>query len=240
MNNVAYQSRNGASFLPEADTHFLPSAKSIFVPPNAGLKGFEQVFVPHGTTLLTQGAKTDYVFYILSGWALEEELTSDGDIAWADIMMRGEVAGLNCVMYERDRKGQHQISTASIQALTDVFVVRVPRCEMTSYADSDRAFSKLVYDTLRRQSAHLHAHLVALSAKSAHDRVIMLLRSLHDRAIASHALKATQRLPISQVILARVANISVVHMNRIIQKLRVDGCLDWNSDGVLLSDKLKQ
>jgi hypothetical protein len=31
----------------------------------------------------------------------------------------------------------------------------------------------------------------------------------------------------------------VVHMNRIAQKLRLDGYLDWNSEGVLVNDKLE-
>ena len=150
--------------------------------------------------------------------------------------MRGEVAGLNCVINERDRRGQHQVSTASIQALTDVFAVRVPRSKIALNMDEDRAFSKMVHDTLRRQTTHLHSHLIALSAKCANDRVIMLLKSLRQRAVDAQALKATRRLPISQVILARVANVSVVHMNRIAQKLRSDGFLDWSAEGVLLSD----
>ena len=234
MTNLAVSARNGASYLPETFfTGDVPGA-SISAMPLAGLRGFEQVFVPHGSTLMTQGAKTDYVFYILSGWALEEELTADGDVAWADIMMRGEVAGLNCVVLERDRKGHQPISTASILALTDVFSVRVPRRKMSVHIDGDHIFSKMVHDTLRRQTAHLHSHLVALSAKCAHDRVLMLLRSLHQRAVEANALKGGDRLPISQVTLARVANISVVHLNRITQKMRVDGFLDWTTDGVLL------
>jgi CRP/FNR family transcriptional regulator, anaerobic regulatory protein len=234
MTNFALGARNGVSYLPDdlASDHF--SNASISVAPLAGLRGFEQVFVPHGATLMTQGAKTDYVFYILSGWALEEELTADGDVAWADIMMRGEVAGLNCVVLEPDRRGQHPISTASILALTDVFAVRVPRRKISAHFEEDRAFSKMVHDTLRRQTAHLHSHLVALSAKCAHDRVTMLLQSLYQRAIEARALTGTKRLPISQVILARVANISAVHMNRIAQKLRLDGFLDWTTEGVQL------
>jgi CRP/FNR family transcriptional regulator, anaerobic regulatory protein len=210
------------------------SPMGISTAPIAGLRGFEQTFVPHGATLVTQGAQTEHIFYILSGWALEEELTADGDIAWADIMMRGEVAGLNCVMLERAAKGHHQISTATIQALTDVFAVRVPRHKISQSLDQDHAFSKMAHETLRRQTAHLHSHLVALSAKSAHERVIMLLRSLRQRARQANILTTNQRLPISQVILARVANVSVVHMNRIVQKLRLDGLLDWTADGVLL------
>ncbi len=235
MNTISQNVRNGVSFLPDHPANIFANDTLISISPIVGLKRFEQVFVPHGATLLTQGAKTEYVFYILNGWALEEELTADGDIAWADIMMRGEVAGLNCVMLERDRKGQHEISTASIQALTDVFAVRVPRYKIADNMDEDRTFSRMVHDTLRRQTAHLHSHLVALSAKSAHDRVMMLLRSFDKRARDSKALTPAQRLPISQVVLARVANISVVHMNRIAQKLRLDGFLDWTPEGVLLN-----
>jgi CRP-like cAMP-binding protein len=234
MNNQPLHMSNGVSLLPSYIASKSAASIPISFQSSTSLKEFEQVFVPHGTSLLTQGAKTDFVFYILNGWALEEELTIEGDVAWADIMMRGEVAGLNCVMLERDRGGQSQISTASILALTDVFAVRVPRKKINLNLDEDRAFSKMVNDTLRRQSMHLHSHLVALSAKSAHDRVIMLLRSLQLRAHELNATKGEDRLPISQVIMARIANVSVVHMNRIAQKLRLDGLLDWNAEGVLL------
>jgi CRP/FNR family transcriptional regulator, anaerobic regulatory protein len=235
MNTLSTRVSHQVAFMPNLGAFNDPKSSPISIAPIPGLKGFEQVFVPHGETLMTQGAKTDYVFYILSGWALEEELTADGDVAWADVMMRGEVAGLNCVMMESTPKEQQQISTASILALTDVFAVRVPRSKISQNMEEDRAFSKMVHDVLRRQSAHLHAHLVALSAKSAHERVTLLLRSLYDRAVLSHALKDTRRIPISQVVLARIANISVVHMNRIAQKLRLDGYLDWSAEGVLLN-----
>lgn len=244
MTNFAVHARDGVSNVSTFALNVPSREGNLSMPPVAGtsgvgssvagLRGLEQVFVPHGTTLLTQGAQTDHVFYILNGWALEEELTIRGDIAWADIMMRGEVAGLNCVMMERDRKSPQPISTASILALTDVFAVRVPRCKISLSLDEDRVFSKMVHDTLRRQSAHLHSHLVALSARNSHDRVVLLLRSLYRRAVESSALKAFQPLPISQVTLAGVANISVVHMNRIVQKLRSDGFLEWTSDGVVL------
>ena len=235
MNMLSNSTRNGVTSPTFNSRSFLAQDKHITLVPNAGLRGFEQIFVPHGTTLLTQGARAESIYFLLSGWALEEELTADGDVAWADIMMRGEVAGLNCAMHEHDKRGQYQISTASILALTDVLAVRLPRSRVIQDMQDDRAFSKVVNDTLRCQTEHLHSHLVALSAKSAHDRVIMLLRSFYARARHAHALPPSMRLPISQVVLARVANISVVHMNRIAQKLRHDGFLDWTQEGVLIN-----
>jgi CRP-like cAMP-binding protein len=200
-----------------------------------GLRGFEQVFVPHGTTLLAQGDRTDCVFYILKGLVVEEELNIDGEAAWADIKMRGEVAGLNCVTFGGGWRGHYEISTASIQALTDVFAVRLPRYQIANNIPDDSALSKMVHDILQLQTVHLHNHLLALCAKSAQARVVMLLQSLFQRAIERQVIKPTQRLPISQVTIAKVANVSVVHMNRIVQKLRLDGVLDWTTDGVSMT-----
>jgi CRP-like cAMP-binding protein len=199
-------------------------------------QSFEQVFVPHGETLLRQGEPSPAILYILSGWALEEQLTREGEIAWAHITMRGEVAGLNSVAFEGHCDGEAlPVSTAFIHALTDVFALRVPRSLILAAADEDRALGHMIQDVLRRQSASLHNHLVALSAKCASDRVVQILRSLHARALEQGSITRSDcRLPISQVVLAKFANLSVVHLNRIAQKLRQDGVLDWNSDGVCL------
>jgi CRP-like cAMP-binding protein len=196
------------------------------------LLGFEQVFAPHGSTLVCQGADLDCAFYILSGWVLEEEVTCEGEVAWADIILRGEVAGLNCVASNHGHKPKQPVATATISALTDVFAVRVPRRRLDRLNEDDKAFARLLHDTLRRQSAHLHDQLVALSAKTANDRVLLLLKSLKHRAQIAFGTCAHERLPVSQVVLARLANVSVVHMNRIAQKLRQEGVLDWSHEGV--------
>jgi CRP-like cAMP-binding protein len=234
MTNLSAVARNGVAF-----SQKLGLFNGLLHVPNStessvGVRGFEQVFVPHGATLVTQGAKAECVFYILRGWALEEELNSDGDVVWANILMRGDVAGLGCSMLESDREVPRLTSTASISAVTDVFALRVPRNKISRSMEEDSSFSKMVQDVLWHQADRLHAHMVTLSAKCAHDRVTAMLRSFYDRALNAGAFTDARRLPISQVILARVANISVVHMNRIAQKLRQDGFLEWSADGVLL------
>jgi CRP-like cAMP-binding protein len=198
-------------------------------PPTLG-----RIFVPHGETLLSQGAASTSVFYILNGWALEEQLTCDGEIAWAYVTMRGEVAGINSVSFEARCDGQiAPVSTAFIHALTDVFALSIPRDKFLAGAEDDCVFGPVIRDILRRQVASQHSHFVALSAKLASDRILQIVRTLHSRALEQGAISTFgSRLPISQVVMAKFANISVVHLNRIAQKLRHDGHLDWNGDGV--------
>jgi CRP-like cAMP-binding protein len=200
------------------------------------LRAFERVFVPRGDTLLYQGATSSSVFYILSGWALEEQINCDGEIAWTHINLRGEIAGINSVSFEPLGDGQTvPVATAFIHALTDVYALNLPRAKFMAEAEDDRALGPLIRDILRQQSASLHNHLVALSAKSSGDRILQIVRTLHARALQQGAIsRADCRLPISQVLMAKFANISVVHLNRIAQKLRQDGLLDWNGDGVCL------
>jgi CRP-like cAMP-binding protein len=232
MNNPTLLDTSSIVFRP-TDNSLNKNSRARYAPSHvSGVAGFEQVFVPYGSTLVTQGAALDTAFYILSGWVLEEEVTRDGEVAWADIILRGEVAGLNCVTSQADKRELRPVSTATISALTDVFAVRLPRCRLDGLSDDDRAFAVMLHDTLRRQSAHLHDQLVALSAKTAHDRVVMMLKSLQQRANLATGNSASERLPVSQVVLARIANISVVHMNRIAQKLRHEGIVDWSGEGV--------
>jgi CRP-like cAMP-binding protein len=232
MNNSSVLNRNQIVYpihRPEALQH------NRFNGPNAidvSLLGCDQIFAPHGSTLVSQGADLDCALYILSGWVLEEEVTAEGEIAWADIILRGEFAGLNCVASVPEQGHDNTMATATITALTDVFAVRIPRRQLDQINHEDRAFAHLFHDTLRRQASHLHDQLVALSAKTANDRVLMMLRSLHRRAQCAFGLCPKTKLPVSQVVLARLANISVVHMNRIAQKLRHEGVLEWSHEGV--------
>jgi CRP-like cAMP-binding protein len=232
MNNINVRARHGDAYDTDVSQSTIVRQSANALLPSLSLNGFEQIFVPHGSTLASQGSQLDFAFYVLSGWVLEEEVSCDGEVAWADIILRGEVAGLNCVTAVGDQKRFQSVTTASLTALTDVFAVRVPRYRIDVRSDDDRGFARMIHDTLRRQSSHLHDHLVALSARNANERVVLILKSLKKRANAAFGTSRSDRLPVSQVVLARIANISVVHMNRIAQKLRQDGVLDWSNEGV--------
>jgi CRP-like cAMP-binding protein len=232
MNNINVRARHDDAYHTDASKSTIVRTSSSPILANHSLNGFDQIFVAHGSTLASQGSPLDFAFYVLSGWVLEEEVSCDGEVAWADIILRGEVAGLNCVTAVSDQKRFQSVTTASLTALTDVFAVRVPRYRIDVRSDDDRGFARMIHETLRRQSSHLHDHLVALSARNANERVVLILKSLKKRANEAFGASRTDRLPVSQVVLARIANISVVHMNRIAQKLRQEGILDWSNEGV--------
>jgi CRP-like cAMP-binding protein len=199
---------------------------------------FEHVFVPRGGLLLSQGGTSNYVFYILNGWVVEESVSRQGDIAWVDVFMKGDFAGLNCIAISSCAKVDAQTATASLQALTDVSVLKIPRNKIGSAHIDDPELNFELLQILKAQSKWYHSRMIALSASSSITRVYHLLKAMFRRALDCGALRPAERLPLSQVVVSHMANISVVHMNRIAQKLRREGLFDWNYEGVQMVEDI--
>jgi hypothetical protein len=115
-------------------------------------------------------------------------------------------------------------------------VLCVPRAHVFDENDEDPCFTRDVVGLLQSQCAWNHDRMVAQSAPTAFDRVVKQLQLLNHHAVQNSAVQPGERLPISQAIFARMMSISAVHMNRIVQKLRVDGVVDWSAEGVLILD----
>jgi CRP-like cAMP-binding protein len=81
------------------------------------------------------------------------------------------------------------------------------------------------------------AQIARLGSLDAHDRVVDLLLELHERlGGAGLVVETSLDLPLTQETIAQALGLSVVHLNRTVQRLRSEQALTWNGKTVCLTD----
>jgi CRP-like cAMP-binding protein len=165
-----------------------------------------------GAWLQEQGDRAAATHLIVSGWAAQARVLSDGRRQIARILLPGDIAGLGRT------DGAPQIG---VVALTEVVVADVGAVREAAEAGRDPAFAR-GWAALRvtEQSAAM-AHIMRLGRFTAYERTGHLLLELYERLSAA-GLTLGDRIPVplTQETLADCLGLSVVHLNRMIQQLR--------------------
>jgi CRP-like cAMP-binding protein len=172
-----------------------------------------------GTEIFTAGARIDALYHITSGWAFCATVLADGRRQILNFLLPGDLMPLECLFDPLVR--QHY------RTLTPVVAARFPLDAFRALIEDDRAFAASL---LRRQSAHAAAlceRLSAVGRRNAYERVTHLLLELWHRAAGRGAPETGDfELPLTQEILADALGLSVIHVNRTLQRLRSDGLFD--------------
>jgi CRP-like cAMP-binding protein len=184
-----------------------------------------------GVELFAEGDELHKVSLLVSGWACQQRVLSDGRRQIFGFALPGDLLGWCC------RSTSVAQSTAVVLksgTIADVTFVRDVLLE------SPRRFAGLASAFASLQTLHegyLLNHLVRLGRQKAYERVAHLLLELNQRSAAVGLAEAgTSPLPLTQEILADALGLSVVHINRTLQQLRRDGLLDIKGSSLRLLD----
>lgn len=153
------------------------------------------------------------------GWAAEQQVLTDGRRQIFRFVLPGDIFGFGA---------EFQLSAGTITAVTSV--VHAP---IQSFAiDGERGglarlFAKIGDTLLDERICGLQAHVVRLGCLTAYERMAHLVLDLYFRlervGLAENCLF---ELPLPQEVLADALGLSMVHTNRVLQKLRSDRLLE--------------
>ncbi|CAN7251006.1 helix-turn-helix domain-containing protein [Phenylobacterium sp. LjRoot225] len=116
--------------------------------------------------------------------------------------------------------GVSDVGDRGLVALTNVEIA-----DAIALVAGERA-SASVADAVRRGEDRLFDHIVRIGRLTARERVLNLLFELHDRLEVIGLVKAGAfRLPLTQEVFADALGLSVVHINRTLQRLQREGFL---------------
>lgn len=185
--------------------------------------------VARGEPLIVRGAVPTGVFLLLDGWAMRSKLLRDGSRQIVGLLLPGDLCDIHGFLLDRM---DHDITMVSAGR-----IVAIPRPVMLALIDSrPRIARALLWGTLVDE-ATLREWLVNLGGRDALARTAHLLCELQMRL--SHvglATAAGYALPLTQVDLADALGLTPVHVNRVLRRLREQGCATVRDQRIEIAD----
>jgi len=195
----------------------------------------DELHVDAGASFLRQGAGSEHLYTVLSGWAFRYKMLDDGRRQILNYALPADMVGLQgTLMGEMEH---------SVEALSPLVLCVFPR---TKLYELYRKFPSLAFDITwlaAREEQLLDEHLVSLGRRTALERTAYLLLHLYARADEAGLVKYNViRFPFTQQHLADTLGMSLVHTNKTLKRLQESRAIRWKDrvfemiDRVALAD----
>lgn len=163
---------------------------------------------------------------IVSGWAAEQRTLPDGRRQILRLLLPGDISGVSDLA--PGEGGELQTLTGA--TLADVGDLRAA----IRTGEADPSLVEAWKQLQRAQEASDLRHLMRLGRLSALERTAQLLIELYERqAFAGLTHGQAMPLPLTQIQLADHLGLSVVHINRVLQRMRREGFIEMRPGQVL-------
>jgi CRP-like cAMP-binding protein len=188
--------------------------------------------IPPRTDLIREGDRPGPVFVVLEGWAFRYKILPNGTRQLMAFLMPGDACDLHIgILAEMD----HGIRTA-----TAARVATIGGDQMTELMHNHPGIVQAMYAAQLTDQGILRAWIVSMGRRSSIERLAHLICELYVRArsigIAEHG---EFEIPLSQSIFADALGMTTVHVNRVMQELRLAGALILSRGSVRVVDPIK-
>ncbi|WP_211869950.1 Crp/Fnr family transcriptional regulator [Neoroseomonas terrae] len=182
-----------------------------------------------GATILAEGQVATRVYTLLKGWAFRFKTLEDGRRQILNFLLPGDLLGLQGEL--------HAALPHGVEALTPVNL-----CAFGSDA-LPRFFSR--HPSIALDITWLSAHeerlvddvVLTVGRRTAMERVAALLVHLYKRAASAGLIETSGiQLPLTQMHIADALGLSVVHTNRVLQRLRKGGFIRLEDQRLSIGD----
>ena len=172
------------------------------------------------TRILSEGSEIRAPQVIVSGWACRQRELTDGRRQIMSLLLPGDAIGL-CQL------GQ-PVAQTTVMALSNVRTVDAPELSAAWLDRSSSPGLARALDIAAAEEMHfLFAHAMRLGRQTAYERIASLFSELEYRlSNCGHSQNARFPFPLTQETLADAVGLSVVHVNRTLQLMRRENCID--------------
>lgn len=182
---------------------------------------------PH-TDLVREGAHADDLFIIVDGWACRYATTSDGGRQLSALLLPGDLGNLDSLMFDRLDYG--------VRTLTETTVVTLPRDSALALAAKHVGIGQTFTWLALLENAILTKWAQSLGRRPAKSRLAHLLCELSLRLDAEDGGESRFAFPLTQEQLADTLGLTAVHVNRVLQQLRLDFMVATTNRTMILPD----
>ncbi len=193
------------------------------------LRGGERS-APDNTRLLRAGEHTHRVSTLLTGWAFRCCTFDDGRRQIMSILLPGDTFGIEALF---DEHLDYMVWSATPVSYAVIDVEAVMRL-----FDREAWFRRDLMLTLAREKAASEQWMAQLGRCDAEERTALLLLLLHRRLLARDLATATSfKLELNQQELADMLGLHLIHLNRILSRLRARGFITTKGQDVTFIDR---
>ncbi|GAB2794566.1 Crp/Fnr family transcriptional regulator [Halomonas shantousis] len=188
------------------------------------------VDVDKGIDILNERQRPGDVQLLIDGWACRYSVTRQGKGQIMAYLLPGDLCDVHVTLLNR-------MMDHSIRTLSRAKVASIPRRKMEDIIDNHpRLARSLFWSTLVDESI-LRMWLLNLGARPANRRLAhlfceLLVRSRAAGLTANHSFY----LPLTQAELGEAMGITIVHTNRVMQKLRSEGLITFRQKHLQIND----
>ena len=191
-----------------------------------GLPGLRR----EGAKLVSTGVESSTVYLLESGWVARTRKTEDDRRQIMMVFLPGDLMGLKSMLLERQPD--------TIECLTDAHVRTIDHKRLLELVAHDHAVSVRVMFQLAEDERRLHNWVTALGRGHADERIATLLLDLRGRLHqAGMANGGGFQLRMTQQEIADHLGLTLVHVNRVLRRLRESGIVTVQR-GVVIIDEM--
>lgn len=183
-----------------------------------------------GRNVISQGEPPDYVNVVVSGWVARYKLLGDGRRQIMGLMLPGDVCDLHAFVL---RAMDH-----SLAAVGPAEVALLPRREVAAILDARPTLTAALWWSSLQNEAILREWITSLGRRDAYRRAAHLFFELYTRlSVAGVPVDEPGfEFPLTQTDLSDALGLSVVHVNRVLQRLREEGLIALRRGRLVILD----
>jgi CRP/FNR family cyclic AMP-dependent transcriptional regulator len=168
-----------------------------------------------------QGDPADSVFYVQIGRVKVTVISEEGKEAVVAILQPGNFCGEECLT-------GHKLRTATVTALSECVLIRMPKASIIGALHDDPAFSELFTTYLMERSIRVQEDLVDQLLNSTEKRLARLLLILANYGKEDRPDPIVPK--INQETIAEMIGTTRTHVNFFMNKFRQLGFIEYDSD----------
>jgi CRP/FNR family transcriptional regulator len=190
----------------------------------------DELRVETGVSFLTQGARSDYLYTVLHGWAFRYKMLEDGRRQILNYALPGDIVGLQGTLMQ---EMEH-----SVEALSPLTLCVFPRAKLWQLYSRVPSLGFDITWLAAREEQFVDEHLVSVGRRTALERTAYLLLHLFTRAEEA-GLTETDRIqfPFTQQHLADTLGMSLVHTNKTLRRLFDSSAVKWENRMFVIANR---
>src|SRR5215213_5503081 len=182
-----------------------------------------------GEAFVSTGKESSTVYLLESGWVARTRLLEDGRRQIMTVFLPGDLMGIRSMLLERQPE--------TIECLTDARVRTIDHKRLLELVAQDHAVSVRVMFQLGEDERRLHNWVTALGRGHADERIAALLLDLHGRLHQAGLANGNGFwMPMTQQEIADHLGLTLVHVNRVLRRLREAGIVTVQRGAVKIDE----
>jgi CRP/FNR family transcriptional regulator, anaerobic regulatory protein len=182
-----------------------------------------------GETVVAAGDPALSIYRLRTGWLCRSRLLADDRRQILGLILPGDVFGASALLDSR--------ISETVECLTDATVNLVPRGRLETLAAREPAVALCLMAVLAEDVRRQHDWMVRLGRGTAEECIAALLIEMRTRVRRLGLLARNNfRLPLTQQQMGDCLGLTVVHVNRLLRRLREDGIVTIRGGMVMIED----